>query len=160
MRFLALLVLAAAAPLAGCVSTDTSIFVVPTISLPTAAVSMVTLGTELEGTFTLDLHLGPRAAGPSDVSLGEFSILDSTMTTTIVPTLTVTSSPPFPQTVQPESDAISGFTFSTGTSLLKADVETQLCMPGGVVIQGTIEDSLAGKGTPASSPVFTVTGCP
>jgi len=92
VRSLALLLVAAAVPLTGCVSTDPSIFVAPTISSPAATVSSSVLGTGITGgSFSLDLHLGPRADGSSTVTLGEFSILDATMTTSIVSPLDVTS---------------------------------------------------------------------
>ena len=161
MRSLALLLVAAAVPLTGCVSTDPSIFVAPTISSPAATVSSSVLGTGITGgSFSLDLHLGPRADGSSTVTLGEFSILDATMTTSIVSPLDVTSTTTFPVTVAPGSDVHASFTFGTGNTRLPASDAMELCASAGVVIGGAVDDSLAGKQTPVYSDVFHVSGCP
>ncbi len=159
VRSLALLLVAATVPLTGCVSTDPSIFVAPTISSPAVTVESSALGTGItSGGFSLDLHLGPRAAGSSTVTLGEFSILDATMTTPIVPTLDVTSTTTFPVTVAPGSDVTASFTFG-GTATLMPPAPMELCASAGVVIGGTVDDSLAGKQTPMYSDVFQVSGC-
>jgi hypothetical protein len=151
------LLLALAAPLLGCVNTDTAIFVDPTLSDPTATVTAGALGTSLSGSFTLDLHLGARAAGPSTVTLGQFSLLDATQTTTIVPSLTLTDDVPFPATVDQNSDVVAHFTFNTGVDPLPATDKTALCAAGGVVVSGTIVDSLAGRSVPVSTGTFTPT---
>ena len=162
MRSLALLLVAAAGPLTGCVSTDTSIFVVPTISSPAAAVASSALGTGItSGSFGLNLHLGPRASGQSTVTLGEFSILDATMTTPIVTPLDVAGDMTFPVTVAPDSDVITHFTFGTGNTTLKPSVAMALCASAGVVVSGAIDDSLAGKQDPVySDGLPTSSGCP
>lgn len=161
MRLPTLLPVFALLPLAACVNTDAAIFVDPSISGPAATVSSSALGTGITGgAFTLELHLGARAAGPSTVTLGSFSIVDAQQATTIVPTLDTTSDVTFPATVQPDSTADAHFTFGTGTTLLPAGAASQLCAAAGVVISGTIEDSLAGRQIPVQSAVFHPSGCP
>lgn len=158
VRFLALLVLAvfASAPLAGCINTDPTVFVAPTISAPAATVTSGVFGASIMGgTFHLDLHLGARASGPSTVMLGEFSILDATMKTTIVSPLNAASTTTFPVTVPQGGDVNADFTFDTGTKPLPMADGTELCTPAGVVIGATFQDSLmAGMSTLADSPVF------
>ena len=161
MRFLALLL--AAAPLLGCINTDPAVFVDPTLSAPTATVTSAPLGTTLSGSFDLDLHLGPRASGPSTVTLGEFSIEDAAQTAPIGSSLTVASSTTFPVTVQLDSDVDADFTFgigADGAGTVTSTVATQLCAAAGVVISGTIHDSLMDTSTPTVSPVFHPSGCP
>jgi hypothetical protein len=155
---LPLLGLLAAAPSLGCVNTDTAIFVDPQISSPPqATVTSVALGTTLNGTFVLDLHLGLRAGGPSTVTLGQFSIEDL-QNNTIVPALTLSDDVPFPATVQPsDSDVVAHFTFSTGNATLPSAVKAQLCSGSMVIIAGSIDDSLAGRSDPFTSPGFTPT---
>ena len=146
--------------LLGCINTDTAIFVDPTLSAPTAMVSTVLVngvpfGTSLSGSFTLDLHLGARAAGPSMVTLGQFAILDATQTTSLVPALKLTEDVSFPATLQPGgSDVVAHFTFNTGADPLMSSAKAGLCAGAGVVISGSIEDSLAGRSVPVTSPGF------
>jgi hypothetical protein len=149
VRLLALPLILAAAPLAACVNTDKAIFVSPTISSPTATVTMVTFGTSLTGGFTLDLHLGARAAGPSTVSDPQFKFLDAQANGDVVSPIPVTGDMTFPLTVQPDSDTVVHFTFDTGTKPLPmADGDMMhLCAPAGVVLGGVFNDSLMGSGT-------------
>ncbi len=158
MRLLALLL--AAPPLLGCINTDPAVFVVPTLSTPAATVTEAALGTSFSGSFNLDLHLGPRASGPSKVTLGEFSIEDAAQTTPIVSALKLTSTTTFPVTVELDSDVNADFTFGTGKGVVVSSVATQLCATAGVVISGTIQDSLMDTSTPTFSPVFHPSGCP
>jgi hypothetical protein len=152
---LRLFLILAAAPLAGCVNTDTAVFVDPTIDTPAATITSNALGTYITGgSFHLKLHLGARASGPSTVKLGEFSILDAQKKGDIVSPLDVTSTTQFPVTVQPDTDVDADFTLVMSTKSI-GDVGTQLCDPAGVVIGGTIQDSLVeGTSTPVSSAVF------
>jgi hypothetical protein len=112
------------------------------------------LGASLNGGFTLDLHLGARAAGPSTVSNPEFSILDAQAMGDIVSPLSVTGDKMFPLTVQPDSDAIIHFTIATGTTTLPMSEEMSLCAPGGVQIKGVFNDSLGAPQTPVYSGPF------
>jgi hypothetical protein len=163
VRFLTMLLLLAAVPLAGCINTDTAIFVAPTISAPEADVMLAAdmLGSTLTGGFHLDLHLGARASGSSTVSIIDFSIVDAQQQGAIVPTLNVTSSTPFPATVQQDSDVNADFTFGSGTAFLTPDAKTGLCAAAGVIIEGSFRDSLESgtSTTPAASPVFHPDGC-
>jgi hypothetical protein len=160
VRFFALgFILVAAAPLGGCVSTDTAIFVTPKITAPAAMVLSATLGATVTGSFDLDLHLGPRASGPSTVTLGEFSILDAAQKGPIVTPLSLTGSLGSSIIVLPDSDAQGLFMFSEGTKTLPNTVVPSLCASAGVVIGGAFRDSLTGMSTPVSSSVFHVSGC-
>ena len=118
------------------------------------------LGTGItSGAFQLSLHLGARASGTSMVTLGKFSILDATMKTTIVDTLDVSSTTHFPVAVAQGSTVVADFTFDTGTTLLPSGEGTQLCASAGVVIGGSIQDSLEDGQTPVYSDVFHPSGC-
>jgi hypothetical protein len=157
MRSIVRLSLVAAAALPACINTDTAVFVDPTIAgTPTATVTSGALGAGISGgAFHLNLHLGARASGPSQVTLGEFQILDAGRKAAIVtPLLVDAGATMFPATVQPDSDLDVDFTFDTGTKTLPADVGTKLCDPAGVVIGGTIDDPLKGGATPFYSDVF------
>jgi hypothetical protein len=163
VRFLAIVIVFVGAPLLGCINTDAAVFVDPTLSAPAATVVIepANQGTGImNGAFHLDLHLGARASGPSTVKLGEFSILDAAQTGPIVSPLNVASSTAFPVTVQLDSDVNADFTFDTGVKLLPATDATPLCAAAGVVISGTIDDSLMGTSTVTTSPVFHLGGCP
>jgi len=82
MRFTFTIALAALALTAGAggVDADAVVFVEPAISGPSAAVTGGALGTQLTGSFRLDLHLGPRASGASQVSIRSFEITDAAQT--------------------------------------------------------------------------------
>ncbi len=162
MRFLALLLLCAAAPLSACINTDPAIFVDPTFTMASATVTTGPLGTGITGSsFVLDLHLGARAAGPSTVSMPEFSIKDAKGVTDIVSPLVVSSGDlTFPATVQQDSDVIGHFTFDTGANkTLNPMVGTELCASGGVTLGGVVDDSLSGRSTPIPPFLFFPTGC-
>lgn len=150
--------LALAPLLTGCPNTDTAIFVDPTIETPAAEISSSALGTSVKGSFKLNLHLGARASGPSTVSMPTFAVQDAKRTVSAtIPT--DSGSTPFPITVEPDSDVVVSVTFDTGTKLLDANLGTALCDPEGVIITGTIQDSLQQGGTTVESAVFPATGC-
>jgi hypothetical protein len=148
------LLLLAAAPLGGCINTDTAVFVDPTLDTPTLTVTSNALGTGMTGAFHLKLHLGARASGPSTVRVGQFDILDAAQSKTIVSALALTSAPTFPVTVQPDSDVDVALTFDTGTKLLDMALGKDLCASAGVVVGGKIEDSLQDTATQVASSVF------
>jgi hypothetical protein len=161
VRFLALPLVLAAVPLAACVNTDQAVFVTPTMTAAAATVTVTNVGgvpfaATVTGSFTLDLHLGARAAGPSTVSMVEFSIEDAHAMADIVSPLSVTGDMTFPLTVQPDSDSIIHFTFDTGGKTLPpSDGDmTHLCAPAGVQIKGVFNDSLAAPQTPVYSGPF------
>jgi hypothetical protein len=159
VRFRLLLPLAPAL-LLGCPNTDTAVFVAPSLDNPACTVMSSVLGTGItSGSFQLSLHLGARASGTSMVSLGKFSLLDASMKTTIVDTLNVSSTTHFPVAVAQDSTVTADFTFDTGSALLPAGDGTALCASAGVVIGGSIQDSLQDGQTPVYSDVFHPSGC-
>ncbi|AKT43985.1 hypothetical protein [Chondromyces crocatus] len=148
-----LLPLLAAASLcaaAGCVDTDPTVFVDASIVAPELALERVALGVSLQGTFALDLHLGPRASGTSEVSLNSFSITNADQSTTLVASLP--ASPANPVEVDPGEDVRVELRFATDPGTLSA--EDALCTPNGIRITGTIQDSLQDGQTPVASPTF------
>jgi hypothetical protein len=153
--------LLAFAPLAlACVNTDAAVFVDPTITAPTATVTGGTLGATLKGGFTLALHLGPRATGPSEVSIGQFSILDAQQKASIFSPISIAATTNmFPAKVDLDSDVTIPLTFDAGMKTFNDDVKAKLCDPAGIVIGGTINDSLQDHSTPVASAVFHATGC-
>jgi hypothetical protein len=155
-----LLLLALPVILAACVNTDAAVFVEPSIESPTAVVKGGALGVTIEGTFTLKLHLGPRASGPSTVDLSDFNILDAKQSGTLAPIEISKSSITFPTTVDLDSDITSDLTFDVGTKTLTSATKTKLCDAAGVIIGGTIQDSLQATSTPFFSPIVHPTGCP
>ena len=161
MRF-PLLLLLAAIPLAGCINTDTAVFVDPSLDTPTLTVKNATLpgfGTA-SGTFELTLHLGARASGPSQVGTPQFDILDATGAKTILSALTLDSgSTQLPVTVAPDSDVDVSFTFDTGSKTISDDASTSLCDSAGIVLRGSIKDSLQDNATTVTSAVFHADGC-
>ena len=160
MRLTPFTLLALGLLLAGCPNTDAAVFVDPSIDAPTLAVQSSALGTGLHGGFTLSLHLGARASGPSQVSLGQFEIQDAQMKGAIVSPLVLDAGATMlPVTVSPDSDVTVTLTFDTGAKPLPADLAAKLCDPAGVVITGTIQDSLQTGATPVDSAVIKATGC-
>jgi hypothetical protein len=141
-----------------CVNTDAAVFVDPSVANPAATVTAVTLGTDVTGSFDLKLHLGPRATGPSKVSLdmGIFTILDAQQNGALVSPLPVVTTTTFPVNVDLDSDVTATFTFDTGAKQLPA---AMLCDPAGVVIGGAIQDSLQDRATPFASAAFHPAGC-
>ncbi len=149
--------------LTACVDTDASVFVEPTIESPTATVGANPIGVMVNGKFTFKLHLGPRAAGPAQVNLGAFSILDSEQTAAITPIQLGSTEIQFPLTVDLDSDVSAVLSFDLGNKLLPFETmgtaKGQLCDPAGLIIGGTIEDSLRGGSTPFFSPIIHPTSC-
>ncbi len=146
--------------LAGCINTDATVFVDASIESATAAVSGGALGATVAGELKLKLHLGPRASGPSQVSLGAFAILDAKQSAEITSVQLGKSTTEFPVTVDLDSDVDATLPFDLGSKTLPADIKTKLCDQAGVVVRGTIQDSLLGGATPFFSPIVHPTGCP
>jgi hypothetical protein len=154
------LLLAALAPwCAGCPDDDAAVFVEPSIASPQASVAAETLGTTLTGSFQLNLHLGPRASGPSEVGVGTFVMQSSDQQTTLVSPLQASTLVELPVTVDVDGDESLGFTFDTAATLLPAQTFGEICGANGVVISGVIEDSLQDGATPVVSQVFIPSGC-
>lgn len=145
--------------LAACVSTDATVFVDPSLESATAAVAGGALGATVTGELGLKLHLGPRASGPSQVTLGAFAILDADQKAEITAIVLGASATEFPVTVDLDSDVSATLPYSLGSKTLPAEAKTKLCDPAGVVVRGTIQDSLLGGATPFFSAVVHPTGC-
>ncbi|EYF06437.1 hypothetical protein [Chondromyces apiculatus] len=141
---------------AGCVDTDATVFVDPSISEPQVLLTSAALGTALSGDFVLSFHLGPRASGASEVTLQGFSLTDENQETTFVASLPVNAAATFPLTVGVGKDVSVDVSFSTEPdSGIDANA---LC--GGTLarIVGSIQDSLQDGATPVTSEPFGV-GC-
>ena len=65
----------------------------------------------------------------------------------------------FPVTVDLDSDVDATLPFDLGSKTLPAETKTKLCAEAGVVVRGTIQDSLLGGATPFFSPIVHPTGC-
>jgi hypothetical protein len=122
-------------------------------------VEALTLGTRLGGTFDLDLQLGDKADGTTEVSLETFSLVRHSDATPLVAPLPVT---PVGETLPisvGKGDRRS-VSFSIGNDdLLSADALVQICAAE-VAIIGAISDSLSGGRTTSleSGPVTPI--CP
>ncbi|WP_437315581.1 hypothetical protein [Sorangium sp. So ce385] len=152
----ALAAAALAALAGGCIDTDAAVFVDPSIAAPEATVSSSALGTGLQASFALKLHLGPRASGPSRVAVRGFEISSADQKTAIVAPLPAETTTPLPVEVAPDSDVTVEFTFDTGAAgtTLPAEAAAALCAAEGIRVTGTIEDSLEDGATPVASAVF------
>lgn len=151
---------ALAASLAGCVADNEAIvFVSPSVEDPSVNVAAGALGTTLTGSYRLLLRLGPRASGPSQVTVQKFEIANADQSKSLVSTLEATADAMFPVTVDPDSDVSVLFTIDYGGSVLSATTADDLCGAGGLVIAGTIKDSLQDGATPVASSVFMPSGC-
>jgi hypothetical protein len=148
------LALSALAGGAGCVNTDPAVFVEASIASPAAAVTGGALGTQLTGGFQLNLHLGARASGASDVAVRSFEITDADQTASIVAPLEAVTTTTLPVTVEPDSDVTVSFTFDTGADLLPTEARDALCAPAGIRVTGALEDSLQDGATPVASGIF------
>lgn len=145
----------------GCVGNDAVVFVEPDIEDASVTVTEKALGTDLAGSFRLVLLLGPRASGPSQVSLQSFDLMNADQTKAIVPALKTKTDTTFPVTVELDSTVSAVLTIDLGGALLPASAASDLCGAGGLKIAGSIQDSLqSGGATPVASPVFQPKGCP
>jgi hypothetical protein len=145
----------------GCISDDEAVvFVDANIVNPTASVMPGTLVTRFSGSFRLTLNLGPRASGPSKVSLGAFSIKGADEKTVIVSPLEAATTTVFPVEVPVDGETSVEFTFDEQLSDMQGtSVKDQLCAASGIRIAGDIQDSLQSGSTPAVSAVFHPSGC-
>lgn len=148
----------AALALSGC-SLDTAVFVQPGIDDPEVKVVNGVLGLTLEGSFSLRLHLGPRASGPSEVNLGVWSLASANDQAPIASPLAVKTTAALPITVDKGRDVTTPFTLDEASKLLPFDAKAKLCDEAGLVILGTLDDSLASAPTPLLSASFQATGC-
>src|SRR5262245_61581564 len=106
VRALRLWLLGAAFCAAGCeINTDPSIFVDLDITEPEVDVESKALGTVVTGGFTLHVHLGARASGPSAVDVQAFTLVSSDQNTVLLEALPLRAEgAQFPLEVQPNTD--------------------------------------------------------
>ncbi|MDC0740184.1 hypothetical protein [Polyangium mundeleinium] len=143
--------------LVGCIGENEDVvFVEPRIEAPAADVKVGVLGVAVSGDFKLTLALGPRASGPSTVQLGAVAITDAPNQQSIVSGLSLTSTKPFPVTVQPDSEVTIDFLLD---KMIPEGAVDALCLPAGIRIAATIQDSLEVGATSVASDVFKPTGC-
>jgi hypothetical protein len=135
----------------GCIDTDTAVFVDATVGGASLSVSGTGLVTSVSGGFALQLHLGARASGASEVTYQSFS-LKSTDDTVLVESLPVTPDKPSPVSVEPGGDVVVTFTITADD--LPPDLKDRVCA-GQVKIATVIEDSLEGESSPVESEPFT-----
>jgi hypothetical protein len=152
-RFLAVGALLAA----GCIDTDTAVFVDASVEAPSLTVGGGGLGVTLQGSFILDLHLGARASGTSQVTYSSFS-LKAADDTVLVESLPVTPDKASPVSVEPGSTVAVSFTIDTGSSTLPVDLKDRICA-GQVKVSGVVEDSLESESSPVESAAFAPSGC-
>lgn len=145
-------------PLLSSCNTDAAVFVDPDVEEPAVTVTKAALGTSLTGTFTLTLHLSARASGPSNVTVGAFSLKKTDGTTVLVDNLPYAADTPNPVAVAEDSTTTVKITIDSGSKLLDAAVHDALCA-GDVILAGVIEDSLLTTSTPVESDPFTPS-CP
>jgi hypothetical protein len=145
---------------AGCIDTDPAVFVEATVVDPAVTLTQGTLVSTVAGSFTLALHLGPRAADAAQVSLGVLSLASSDRTTTFVPTLAVHTAPSFPVTVEVDGDVPIAVSFDAQDNQLETATYDAICAAGSVVITGAFDDSLRGATSLIGSQVITPSGCP
>src|SRR5262245_41773084 len=146
--------------LTGCPDPDAAVFVEPTIDDPTATLQMSALVAALDGSFTLNLHLGPRASGQSLAQLKQLSLTSEDRSATLIAPLEVTTDPSFPVTVPVDSDVTVAISFAADDNSTELSQVPALCDPNGIVIVGTLDDSLRGASIPVASAPFQVQSCP
>jgi hypothetical protein len=145
--------------LCGCINTDPAVFVEGSIEQPSIRLEKSSLVTGVQGGFSVRLHLGPRASGPSTVKLEAFSLVSSDATKTMVSKLGFKSMPASPITVGLDSTVNAAISLAASDNQLPADSATALCA-GPIRVRGVIEDSLRGTTIFADSQPFSAGGCP
>jgi len=145
---------------AGCIGENEAVvFVEPSVEAPSVSVESGVLGATVSGVFTLKLVLGPRASGSSTVQIGAVDIRDAANEQSIVSGLSLSASPAFPVTVQPDSEVSVDIAYDLGGATVPVEKRDAICAGTGVRIAGAIEDSLQAGTTPFASAVFQPTGC-
>ena len=139
---------------------DAAVFVEPTVEGASAAISASGLVTGLSGEIDLNLHLGPRASGPGDVTLRSISLTNADRSETLVEAVGAVPNPVFPVTVGVDSDVAIRFDVPADENLLDADAMSTLCSAGDLVYVIVLEDALRGGTVSAASNPVTPTGCP
>lgn len=154
-----LLVSACALVATGCIDTDAAVFVEPSLVAPVLALSTSPLATALSGEARLELHLGPRASGPSTTGVTALSLVSADGSRTLAPSLGFTASPTLPTTVAIDSTAAVALAFAAADNTLPASGDAALCA-GPVRMRAVVDDSLRGVAVTCDSEPFAVSGCP
>ena len=144
----------------GCINTDAAVFVEAELTKPQIEVLESSLAVGLEGQATLTLHLGPRASGPSEVSLLGISLLAENAQSVLVESIAVRSEPSFPITLPLDSDRSAVLHIDGPDNSLSTNVKTTLCGASAVMLQVVLDDGLRGATTIATSGPFGLSGCP
>ena len=130
------------------------------LAKPQIEIRESSLAVALEGQATLTLHLGPRASGPSEVSLLGISLLAENAQSVLVESIAVRSEPSFPITVPLDSDRSAVLHIDGPDNSLSTNVKTTLCGASAVMLQVVLDDGLRGATTIATSGPFGLSGCP
>lgn len=146
-----LALLASSGGVAGCIDTDAAVFVDATVGNASLAASGGGLVASLSGSFALELHLGERASGASEVTYQSFS-LKAADDTVLIESLPVSPDTPSPVTVEPGGDVV--VTFTIDNDELPVDVKEAICNAGQLKISGVLEDSLESESSPIESATF------
>lgn len=117
------------------------------LSDPSVSVQDTAFGAALSGRFKLQLSLGPEAAGPSSVMLGNFS-LQTEGGVPLLQVLRTESTTNFPLVVEIGSSKSATFTFSEDA------VERAAVCAGPLRIIGSIMDTSKGGTEPVTSLPF------
>lgn len=121
-------------------------------------VKPATLGSQLEGGFTLGFELGPEAPRDTEVSIESFTLAPAGSTGDLVPLFTPETTESFPLTLK-AGDKRS-VVFSVSDITLSADQLQNVCA-GSVEIRGSVRDSLSDDGiSSVRSGAINVDGCP
>ena len=139
----------------GCPDTDAAVFVDPSIEGAAATVQQSSLGAGIGGSFTLLLHLGPRAEDASEVGINQLSFTNADRTITVLDSLKFSTDKQLPVAVPIDSDIRVSITFvPDGSDGNLVDMPDELCDPAGIAVAGSLTDSLRGTDIPVHSLPF------
>jgi hypothetical protein len=145
--------------LIGC-DPDAAVFVEATIESSSVTITPSGLVTGVSGGIELNLHLGPRASGPGEVTLGAISLTTGDRLTTLVEAVGAQPNPQFPVTVGLDSDVKVSFTVGAEDNLLEADAVDTLCGSGDLAYVVVLDDTLRGGSVSTASEPVAPSGCP
>ncbi len=146
--------------MAGCINTDAAVFVEASIVDPVVTLQGSPAAMGISGSYTVKLHLGPRASGPSEVGLGAFTIMNASRDKTLIDVLKLVAKPSFPVSVAVDSDTLVSVSMSAEDNIQLVETTDALCQAGDIVISGALDDGLlAATINPVSEP-FAPGGCP
>ncbi len=139
---------------------DAAVFVEPTITSSSVSVTTSGLVTGLSGAIALNLHLGPRASGPGEVTLQAVSLTNADRSVTLVEAVGALPAPAFPVSVPVDADVGVALTVSADENMLAADAATALCGSGALVYVVVLDDTLRGGTVTAAGDPVDPAGCP